>query len=518
MSRQGKKPKKVQDNRVYAEKVYYSQRHRQWPRYEVSKPRQPKLSDGKEKWLETKFQPRTLKSFVGKHNNEIQDSLTHMRDSFELSGSFPHLFVVYGPPGSGKSALVRVLLREMYESAGIEEEKVGKWIWIVDCESMDISKHFNKFYAFGNANIDRSIPVAYKIIVLDGADNIPPSTQQILKKVIVEQENKVKYICICRDQNKLIAHILSRGMHYRTKLMNERDAVALVIQTLCRENIGYNRHGIRELFTLVPKVDLRMIIETCQEMFVRYHYISMENVRRLFAERDKKTIRIEITKQAAIEPLPRCSVCTLFPPCKHHTIESLESRGISRRSELPRQRNGLACQEFVSTGHCSIFNKHGKCSLDHPMTVHTITSAPKRCPQCTLIWPCNHCSFTYSRRELEDGIAYVTKRLALLDQIAVEAPPLALTAHLIEGFPNFKEDLLKLKAEITLEKIKMKSSVENWLATSLCTEGEEYITKLRVLQGTFKNVFESPLLDPPDQMRSKGLLDEVEDDNIITEW
>ena len=64
----------------------------------------------------------------------------------------------------------------------------------------------------------------------------------------------------------------------------------------------------------------------------------------------------------------------------------------------------------------------------------------------------------------------------------------------------------------------MKSSVENWLATSLCTEGEEYITKLRVLQGTFKNVFESPLLDPPDQMRSKGLLDEVEDDNIITEW
>ena len=54
-----------------------------------------------------------------------------MRDSFELSGSFPHLFVVYGPPGSGKSALVRVLLREMYESAGIEEEKVGKWIWIV---------------------------------------------------------------------------------------------------------------------------------------------------------------------------------------------------------------------------------------------------------------------------------------------------------------------------------------------------------------------------------------------------
>ena len=84
---------------------------------------------------------------------------------------------------------------------------------------------WSKITHFGNAKTDQTIPVAFKILVLDGADQIPPSAQQILKKVIYDQEGKVKYILVCRNQNKLIAHILSRGMAHRARSMNERDAV-----------------------------------------------------------------------------------------------------------------------------------------------------------------------------------------------------------------------------------------------------------------------------------------------------
>jgi DNA polymerase III delta prime subunit len=73
--------------------------------------------------------------------------------------------------------------------------------------------------------------MAFKIIVLDGADLIPPSAQQILKKVLHDQEGKVKYIFVCRDQSKLIGHILSRGLTYRTRSMNERDAVGLSLES-----------------------------------------------------------------------------------------------------------------------------------------------------------------------------------------------------------------------------------------------------------------------------------------------
>jgi hypothetical protein len=70
MSRLGKKLKKnSESNKTYAETEYFSQRHRQWSRYHVLRPRLPRSSD--EKWLETLFQPKTLKTFVGKHNQEV---------------------------------------------------------------------------------------------------------------------------------------------------------------------------------------------------------------------------------------------------------------------------------------------------------------------------------------------------------------------------------------------------------------------------------------------------------------
>lgn len=119
------------------------------------------------------------------------------------------------------------------------------------------------------------------------------------------------------------------------------------------------------------------------------------------------------------------------PPCKHITLEQLEIEGMKRRSDLPRYKKGLVCQQFLTTGHCNLFNKYGRCSLDHPQNVHTIIPAVPRCSQCTLVWPCNHCSYSISRRELEDALNLLKAKLALLHQIALPAPPLALTSHLV---------------------------------------------------------------------------------------
>lgn len=54
-----------------------------------------------------------------------------------------------------------------------------------------------------------------------------------------------------------------------------------------------------------------------------------------------------------------------------------------------------------------------------------------RCPQCTLVWPCNHCAYSVARSELDDALTLLHSKLALLNQIAVPAPPLALTSHLV---------------------------------------------------------------------------------------
>lgn len=74
MSKYGKRTGKKslpESNKTYAETEYFSQRHRQWARYHVLRPRLPRITDENEKWLETIFQPKTLRTFVGKHNHEV---------------------------------------------------------------------------------------------------------------------------------------------------------------------------------------------------------------------------------------------------------------------------------------------------------------------------------------------------------------------------------------------------------------------------------------------------------------
>jgi DNA polymerase III delta prime subunit len=99
-----------------------------------------------------------------------------------------------------------------------------------------------------------------KIICLDNADAIPPSAQQILKKIIQDNETTIKFIFICKDKNKLIGHILGKGVVFTSKRMSERVAVSMVLSVCSKDSIGYNREGIRELFLLYNPVSLISIL------------------------------------------------------------------------------------------------------------------------------------------------------------------------------------------------------------------------------------------------------------------
>jgi hypothetical protein len=75
--------------------------------------------------------------------------------------------------------------------------------------------------------------------------------------------------------------------------------------------------------------------------------------------------------------------------------------------------------------------KYKHCSLDHPKNIHTIVELPKRCPCCTMIWPCNHCSYTIERKKCIDVVIVVRARIHLLKQLIVPDPPMSLVGHLV---------------------------------------------------------------------------------------
>ena len=70
-----------------------------------------------------------------------------------------------------------------------------------------------------------SVRVPYKFVVIDGADHITPTQQQVFKKLFKETEKNTKYIIICRSLAKLTGHMLAKGPQYTANVAIERDAL-----------------------------------------------------------------------------------------------------------------------------------------------------------------------------------------------------------------------------------------------------------------------------------------------------
>ena len=308
---------------------------------------------------------------------------------------------------------------------------MSKFCMLVNAASYrkDFSSLWPKINRFADANFEKIIICKYRLLIIDNAGSIPPSNQQELKKIIETQGPRLKVLLICDEPRaQLMTYFHGRAMIFRTKQTPERDALHVILTFCNRYLIGFDLDGIKKLFSIHSDFSISNILDSLQKVFVQKHFISEENVCKVSGVAMDLP---SISASQALEPLTRCEVCTLFPPCKHITIEAMSELGQQRRAALPRYKTGsMSCPEFVRCGNCSIFNKYGHCSLDHPKNLHIIVTPPVRCATCTIPWPCNHCAYTADRDALRATITEIYARITRARQINVPDPPRSLTRHL----------------------------------------------------------------------------------------
>lgn len=422
---------------LYSENNIWSQRYRAWYRYQVRKPRFPD-----EHYKETRLVdmpdncPKTFNAFVGKHNTSIFQSLQDILDKFEKIKLFPDVLTIYGPSGSGKSAIGKVFVNELVDIQKYKLAQVEKWCLCLDAKlyKKDLGTFWNRVTTFAEAPVDKLLVTKYRVLVVDNFDYIPPSSQQTLKKIMEAYLSSLKYIFICPDPKScMTGYVLNKSTNFRTRSISERDALQVVLMICSNHKIGFEREGIKAIFAVNTNRSLSKILDLLQDVFLKQHYVSRENVMKVTIGKATDASDLPVLSQhRAVEPYERCSLCTLVPPCQHIPIEELIRRGVARRKELPRYKTGsMACPGFVRYGYCAMFNKNGFCNLDHPKNVHVIKKYAVRCPQCSIVWPCNHCDFTKHRTSMQALIDELHARIGRIRAINVPEPPVSLIRHLV---------------------------------------------------------------------------------------
>lgn len=325
---------------LYYEKTIWSQKYKLWKLYGVRKPRLPEPDENKIRWVDNpQHRPHTFSLFIGKHNDAVVKAFTELKSSFENEKILPFVLIVHGPSGSGKTSLMQCFLKEITTELGITHHLIQKWILQINAEKFE--DNFNdiwmKISKFTEAPIDGGIPLAFRVIVIENADCITPSSQQGLKRLL-EIGARIRFFFVLRNPKSLISFVQEKAMFLKTKKISEVDCLTTVLTFLQKMRIGFDREGVKKLLDLNnSSFSLCDIYDQIQNTFIKYHYISKENIEKNAKINTEKKL---IPSIRAFEPYVRCKICTLFPPCKHITLEKMAVKAKKVIKDLPRYKTG----------------------------------------------------------------------------------------------------------------------------------------------------------------------------------
>lgn len=200
-------------------------------------------------WAES-YRPQKFEDYI--FHNEQQKQLF---SEIIATKSIPHL-LLSGPCGIGKTTLAKILIAE----CGIDDNDV-LLINASDENSVDVIrtriKSFIESYALGT----------YKVVLLDEGDFLSLSAQAVLRGMMQDYTESVRFIITCNYENKIMPAIKSRCQHHSLTTSNIDDITYSIANILVAEKVKFSLDSV-DWYVTKGFPDIRKIINLIQQNVV----------------------------------------------------------------------------------------------------------------------------------------------------------------------------------------------------------------------------------------------------------
>ncbi|MGC9148350.1 MAG: replication factor C small subunit [Sulfolobales archaeon] len=199
-------------------------------------------------WTE-KYRPRSLKEVV--NQKEIVARLM----KFVEEKNMPHLLFA-GPPGVGKTTVALALARDLYG------ENYHRYVLETNAsDERGIEVIRTKIKEFARTAVPEG--VAFKIVILDEADNMTADAQQALRRLMEMYVDTTRFILLANFPSKIIEPIQSRCAVFRFMPLNKEDVVERLKYIAKNEKVDYEEEALETIYE-ISEGDMRKAINILQ--------------------------------------------------------------------------------------------------------------------------------------------------------------------------------------------------------------------------------------------------------------
>jgi len=197
-------------------------------------------------WVE-KYRPSKLENMV------LPDDYRKIFEKFINEKEIPHL-LIFGPPGSGKTAISRILIKKLTSDNMDVMYMNGSSSTGIDAVRNHI-EDFLKTPTFGGSRT--------KIVFIDEADYLSQAAQACLRNIMETYHANGRFILTCNYLYKILDPLQSRCQRFEFKKVPKEYIEKMCIGILEKENIEYDKIALdRVISTLYP--DIRKIVNMLQ--------------------------------------------------------------------------------------------------------------------------------------------------------------------------------------------------------------------------------------------------------------